>query len=78
MDVRTPLRESGRIGLQPPEKARRPRRASVGVMLSTLERRIDELEHIASSQAHELKIQFERIAQLQAECDVLRIRFNKP
>jgi hypothetical protein len=78
MDVRTPLRESGRIGLQPPEKARRPRRASVGVMLSALERRIDELEHIASSQAHELKIQFERIAQLQAECDVLRIRFNKP
>jgi hypothetical protein len=78
MDVRTPSRESSRIGLQPPEKARRPRRASVGAALSALERRMDGLEHIASSQAHELKIQFERIAQLQAECDVLRIRFNKP
>jgi len=45
--------------------------------LSALERRIGELEHTASSQGRELRIQFERIAQLQAECDVLRIRSNK-
>jgi len=42
-----------------------------------LERRIEDLEKLAASQSHELQIQFERIAQLQAECDVLRVRFIK-
>ena len=46
--------------------------------LTALEHRISELEDIASSQSRELRVQFERIAQLQAECDILRIRFVKP
>ena len=45
--------------------------------LRTLERRIEDLERLAASQSRELQIQFERIAQLQAECDVLRVRFIK-
>ena len=44
----------------------------------TLERRVAELENLATSQSRELQIQFERIAQLQADCDILRIRFIKP
>ena len=44
--------------------------------VTTLERRISELEQIASSQSRELGIQFERIAQLQAEWDILRIRLT--
>ena len=47
--------------------------------LKTLERRIAELENLTTSQGRELQIQFERIAQLQAHCDLLRIRFiNDP
>ena len=42
-----------------------------------LERRIAELEQLADSQSRELRIQFERIAQMQAEWDVLRIRLTK-
>jgi len=40
-----------------------------------LERRVADLEDLATSQRRELKNQFERIAQLQADCDILRIRF---
>jgi hypothetical protein len=42
--------------------------------ISSLEHRITQLERLASAQSRELRIQFERIAQLQAECDILRIR----
>jgi hypothetical protein len=45
--------------------------------LNALERRLDELELLASTQSRELRIQFERIAQLQAEYDILRIRSAK-
>ena len=48
-----------------------------GTAVTTLERRIAELEQLADSQSRELRIQFERIAQMQAEWDVLRIRFIK-
>lgn len=48
-----------------------------GGTATALERRISELEQLATSQARELRIQFERIAQLQAEWDILRIRFIK-
>ena len=44
--------------------------------MTTLERRIAELEQLADSQGRELRIQFERIAQMQAEWDVLRIRLS--
>jgi hypothetical protein len=44
--------------------------------MTTLERRIAELEQLANSQNRELKIQFERIAQMQAEWDVLRLRLS--
>jgi hypothetical protein len=44
---------------------------------TALERRIAELEHLTDSQSRELRIQFERIAQMQAEWDVLRIRLIK-
>ena len=52
----------------------RPLRGKSGTAVTALERRISELEQLATSQARELKIQFERIAQLQAEWDILRIR----
>ena len=45
--------------------------------VTALERRINELEQLATSQGRELKIQFERIAQLQAEWDILRIRGDR-
>ena len=45
--------------------------------VSALERRIAELEQVATSQSRELRIQFERIAQMQAEWDVLRVRLIK-
>ena len=52
-----------------------PRTRSSGrASLHRLEGRISELERLATSQSHELAIQFERIAQLQAEYDILRIR----
>jgi hypothetical protein len=44
---------------------------------TALERRIVELEQLTDSQSRELRIQFERIAQMQAEWDVLRIRLIK-
>jgi hypothetical protein len=50
----------------------------VGPQVTTLERRIAELAQLADSQSRELRIQFERIAQMQAEWDVLRIRLIKP
>ena len=42
--------------------------------VTALECRLSELEQLATSQARELTIQFERITQLQAEWDILRIR----
>ena len=45
---------------------------------TALERRISELEQLTTSQSRELSIQFERIAQLQAQWDILRIRFISP
>jgi hypothetical protein len=48
-----------------------------GTAVSALERRIGELEQLATSQGRELEIQFERIAQLQAEWDILRHRAVK-
>jgi hypothetical protein len=48
-----------------------------GTAVTALERRISELEQLTTSQSRELRIQFERIAQLQAEWDILRIRFIK-
>jgi hypothetical protein len=45
--------------------------------VTPLERRIAELEQLADAQSRELRIQFERIAQMQAEWDVLRIRLIK-
>ena len=48
-----------------------------GTAAESLDRRIRELEQLTSSQSRELQVQFERIAQLQAEWDILRIRFMK-
>ena len=45
--------------------------------VTPLERRIAELEQLADSQSRELRIQFERIAQMQAEWDVMRMRLTK-
>jgi hypothetical protein len=58
-------------------QTRSPRRPAGDATLTALERRICRLEQVACSQSHELTVQFKRIAQLQAECDVLRIRFTK-
>jgi hypothetical protein len=66
------------VGNQGPAASRSPKRSTRATTLTALERRISELEYLASSQSHELRIQFERIAQLQADCDVLRIRSVKP
>ena len=52
-------------------------RENGGTAVTALERRLTELEQLATSQDRELRIQFERIAQLQAEWDILRIRFIK-
>jgi hypothetical protein len=51
--------------------------APAEVAVTSLERRIAELEQLANAQSRELRIQFERIAQLQAEWDILRIRSTK-
>ena len=59
-----------------PDPARHSRKTNLTGGLS-LERRIAELEQLADSQSRELKTQFERIAQMQAEWDILRIRFGK-
>jgi hypothetical protein len=52
-------------------------REDAGTAVTALERRISKLEQLASSQSRELRLQFDRIAQLQAEWDILRIRFIK-
>jgi hypothetical protein len=54
----------------------KPRSADTAT-IRTLERRVAELESLTTSQSRDLQIQFERIAQLQADCDILRIRFIK-
>ena len=46
-------------------------------VVTALERRLNELEDLTTSQQREIRIQFERIAQRQAEWDVLWIRFIK-
>ena len=38
---------------------------------------VSQLEQLASSQDRALRTQFERIAQLQADCDMVRIRLTK-
>ena len=48
-----------------------------GTAVTALVRRISELEQLANAQSRELRIQFERIAQMHAEWDILRIRFTK-
>jgi hypothetical protein len=53
-------------------------RGDAEVAVRSLERRISELEQLANSQSRELRIQFERIAQLQAEWDIVRLRSSKP
>jgi hypothetical protein len=78
MDLRMTSDQSKRGRSQPGVVAPSSRRSSGGAALNALETRIGELEHVASSQARELRIQFERIAQLQAEYDILRIRSIKP
>lgn len=75
MDVRTPERQSAWDDSQRPGPPS-PKRSSGRNTLRALERRISQLERLTRAQSHELTIQFERIAQLQAECDVLRIRFT--
>ena len=52
-------------------------REARGTAAPALERRLAELEQLANAQGRELRIQFERIAQLQAEWDILRIRSTK-
>jgi len=49
----------------------------VDVTVTALEKRLGELEQLAKAQSRELRIQFERIAQLQAEWDIVRIRSSK-
>src|SRR4029453_2294536 len=68
---RTPSPQSSRAGSQVHPRTVSPRCSSGGTTLNALERRIRELEHLASSQSHELKIQFERIAQVGGRaCDI--------
>jgi hypothetical protein len=49
----------------------------IDVAVTSLEKRLSEHGQLADAQSHELRIQFERIAQLQAEWDVVRIRSGK-
>jgi hypothetical protein len=56
---------------------RRHPRENGRTAVTALERRLSELEELATSQDRELRIQFERIARLQAEWDILRVRFAK-
>ena len=57
------------------ESAASPRESGRAAV-TALERRLSDLEELATSQDRELRIRFERIAQLQAEWDILRIRFT--
>jgi hypothetical protein len=50
---------------------------NVHVAVTSLEKRLSELERLAAAQTRELRIQFERIAQLQAEWDIVRLRSSK-
>jgi hypothetical protein len=50
---------------------------NVDVAVTSLEKRLSELEQLAAAQSRELRIQFERIAQLQAEWDIVQIRSSK-
>jgi hypothetical protein len=79
MESATPLSPRlTRTDKQVPQVSRSTSRSADTAILRTLERRIAELESLAASQSRELKVQFERIAQLQADCDILRVRFIKP
>ena len=75
MNLRPTSEESSRGGSQTATTSPSPRRPSGEATIIELDRRIAQLEHLTSVQSRELRIQFERIAQLQAECDILRIRF---
>ena len=55
-----------------------PRSLAAGTAGAALERRLSQLECLADSQSRELRIQFERIAQLEAELDFLRKRQRRP
>ena len=50
---------------------------NVDLAVTSLERRLSELEQLAAAQSRELWIQFERIAQLQADWDIVQIRSSK-
>jgi hypothetical protein len=79
MESATPLSPRlTRTDKQVRQVSRSTARSADTAILRTLERRIAELESLAASQSRELKVQFERIAQLQADCDILRVRFIKP
>ena len=67
-----------RTDKQAQQLSRSTARSADAAILRTFERRIAELESLAASQSRELKVQFERIAQLQADCDILRVRSIKP
>ena len=69
-------RSSGAGKQVQPTSRSKPRSADTAT-IRTLERRVAELESLTMSQSRDLQIQFERIAQLQADCDILRIRFIK-
>ena len=67
-----------RAGKQVQPISRSKPRSADTATIRTLERRVAELESLTTSQSRDLQIQFERIAQLQADCDILRVRFIKP
>jgi hypothetical protein len=50
---------------------------NVDVAVTSLEKRLSEVEQLADAQSREVRIPFERIAQLQAEWDIVRIRSSK-
>ena len=66
------LHGSGRHDEQTPVPA-----GNADVAVTSLEKRLSELEQLADAQSRELRIQFERIAQLQAEWDIVRLRSSK-
>ena len=79
MESATPLSPRlARTDKQVRQVSRSTSRSADTATLRTLEGRIAELESLAASQSRELRVQFERIAQLQADCDILRVRSIKP
>ena len=62
---------------QPRAFVRPPRRGADRGTLGVLEGCVIEFERLASPYTRELRFQFERLAQVQAECDILRIRLTR-